>query len=107
MKKVKASDLRDLIWDQYLHIVYHVPILECCNETCYSIRIDVNSVCINIYDTNTYESDDDQKVFLQKFANRIEELTSGKLKAIEIGCEKKNASYLRWLHIAVEYDEVV
>lgn len=104
MKKVKKSDLRTLIWDSYLHFAKGVPMLKTGKQPCNIIWVDVNSVCISVYDENEFDSEDDQKALMQNFAEHIDAITFGNLKVIDMGCDIE--SKFAWVHIANAYEVV-
>lgn len=104
MKKVKKSDLRTLIWDSYLHFVKCVPMLDTGKQPCNIIRVDVNSVCISVYDQNEFNSEAYQKALMQNFAEHINAITFGNLKVIDMGCDMENS--FAWVHIANAYEVV-
>ncbi len=104
MKKVKKSDLRSLIWNNYLNMVRHIPIFKTGNQPFDMIRIDVNSVCINVYDNKEFLSEENHMECLKNLATHIEALTFGNLKVINMGCEKGEDWYLTWMNIACAYE---
>lgn len=106
VKKVKKQDLKDLIWMHYLHTVRQIPLLETARQNSYIISVSVNSISINVYDTASFDSNDDQEACLDNFAKLIEALTFGNLKVVDRGCEVNGNSYLTYLHIANAYEVV-
>lgn len=106
MKTVKERDLRKLIWKHYHHIFKQIPLLETDDQACTSIQVDVNSVCINVYDVHPFDSKADQEAFLHDFAKLVEDLTFGNLKVVDMGCEVNEDSYFTWLHIANAYEVI-
>ena len=108
MKKVKKSDLKNLICKSYLFFVKGIMVEDyakirsiCETRKVSPIRIDVNSVCIHVYDSNKFDSEENQKARVQTFADHIEAITFGNLKVINMDCPLSNFT---WVSIANGYE---
>ena len=104
MKTVKESDLRRLIWDSYLHWVHGIPMLDAHKQLSTNIHVDVNSVCINLYDKREFNSEDERKESMKIFADYINDITFGNLKVVDMGCNIE--SKFSWVHIANAYESL-
>ena len=104
MKTVKKRELERLVRDSYLHLVHCIPMLDTPKQPRTIIDVNVNSICISIYDHCEFDSEDDQNALMQNFADYINKITFGNLKVADMGCNIE--SKFSWVHIANAYERL-
>lgn len=84
MKRVKKRDLEELLATFYMS-VESIPISDFINGTNKGekVQLDINSVCIYMFDRNKFEDVQKRKEDIKKFAKKIEDVTFGNLKVVE------------------------
>lgn len=81
MKRVKSKDLKILIAIYYSRFLdpYHKPINDIIDDRG-EIKIDINSVYINVYDISSNNFGPQSSGDMEKFSKMLEDVTSGNLK---------------------------
>lgn len=111
LKRVRKDDLRKLILQWYFEYVKHIPAKDAYHYEAEGIVLDVNTICVNLYDASEFDYVNDQESYLDNLAEHIKEMSFGNLKVVSYGCEenedeKHNWTYSTWLNIAVKYEVI-
>ena len=112
MKKVKMSELEYTIREAYQYVVFGTDIQKCCEDEVnfkLPFRIEINSICITIWDCNPCTSDEERNKKLNDFKNYLDAISFGNLKVIDMGCgckEDPKYPYSTYVIIANGYELV-